>query len=148
MKELTCKKPILGHIMFNIWYRMTLVECNEQYAWLNYSYATRDYSLGSTRKTHFSFYKHMDNKLLQKGKAVTSELQGFYMGQAMYKVFSVPRLYIKKWNRIKTVYRMHTQLLRYYDYLIDDIKDNGDGKRKHKKKKKKIFINVDRMGNF
>ena len=39
-KELTSKKPILGRIMFNSWYGMTLVECNEQYARLNYSYAT------------------------------------------------------------------------------------------------------------
>eukprot|EP00957_Ditylum_brightwellii_P115066 8776175-Ditylum_brightwellii.AAC.1 len=77
----------------------------------------------------------MDNKLLQEGKAVTLELRGFYLGQAMYKAFSVPRIYIKKWSRIETIYRMHTQLLRYYDYLIDDIKDNGD--RKHKRKKKK-----------
>eukprot|EP00957_Ditylum_brightwellii_P181241 13805827-Ditylum_brightwellii.AAC.1 len=82
MKELTNKKPILGCIMFNTWYGMALVECNEQCAQLNYSYATRDYSSGSTRKTHLSFYKHKDNKLLRKGKAVTAELQGFYSGTA------------------------------------------------------------------
>jgi hypothetical protein len=35
MKELTSKKPILGCIMFNTWYRMLLVKCNEQYARLN-----------------------------------------------------------------------------------------------------------------
>eukprot|EP00957_Ditylum_brightwellii_P125072 9533576-Ditylum_brightwellii.AAC.1 len=28
-KELTYKKQILGHIMFNTWYRMTLVNCKE-----------------------------------------------------------------------------------------------------------------------
>eukprot|EP00957_Ditylum_brightwellii_P169822 12926128-Ditylum_brightwellii.AAC.1 len=74
MKELTSKKPILGRIMLNTWYEVTSVECNEQYARLKYSYATRDYSSGSTGKTHLAFYKHMDNKLLRKGKAITAEL--------------------------------------------------------------------------
>eukprot|EP00957_Ditylum_brightwellii_P207734 15354298-Ditylum_brightwellii.AAC.1 len=90
----------------------------------------------------------MDNKLLQKGKAVTSELQGFYSGQAMYKAFSVPRIYIEKWSRIETIYRMHTQLLRYHDYLIDDAKDNGDKKRKCKKKKKKNIQQRRQDGRF
>eukprot|EP00957_Ditylum_brightwellii_P028297 2137607-Ditylum_brightwellii.AAC.1 len=72
----------------------------------------------------------MDITLLRKGKAVTVELQGFYPGNAMYEAFSVPRIYHKKWSHIEAVYRMHTQLLRYYDYWIDDVEDNDDGKRK------------------
>eukprot|EP00957_Ditylum_brightwellii_P010695 810081-Ditylum_brightwellii.AAC.1 len=53
----------------------------------------------------------------------------------MYKAFSVPQIYMEKWSYIKTIYTMHTQLLRYYDYLNDDVEDDGDRKRKHKKKK-------------
>mmetsp|Transcript_1337 Transcript_1337/g.2161 ORF Transcript_1337/g.2161 Transcript_1337/m.2161 type:complete len:200 (-) Transcript_1337:36-635(-) len=136
-KELTSKKPILGRIMFNSWYGMTLVDDNEQYARLKYSYAERDYSSGSGGKTHMSFYRTMDNTLLRKGKAVTEEIQGFYPGQAMYEAFSVPRVYHEKWSRIETIYKMHTQLLRYYDYWIDGVENNDDGKRKRKKKKNK-----------
>eukprot|EP00957_Ditylum_brightwellii_P163347 12437539-Ditylum_brightwellii.AAC.1 len=77
---------------------MTLVDCNKGYAGLKYSYTTQDYSSRLTGKTHLSFYRHVDNTLLLKGKAIASELQGFYSGHAMYKAFSVPRVYAEKWS--------------------------------------------------
>eukprot|EP00957_Ditylum_brightwellii_P150648 11470091-Ditylum_brightwellii.AAC.1 len=83
----------------------------------------------------------MDNKLLQKGKGITTELQGFYSGHAMYEAFLVPRVCVKKWNRIEIIYRMHTQLLRYYDYWTDGIEDNGG--KSIDVRKRKGFINVD-----
>eukprot|EP00957_Ditylum_brightwellii_P196737 14989751-Ditylum_brightwellii.AAC.1 len=95
--------------MFNDWNGMTLVENNTEYAKLKYHYAERNYSSGSTGKTHSAFYQILDRKLLEKGKAITSDLLSLYIAIAMHETFSIPQIYIKKWDRIKMIYRMHPQ---------------------------------------
>eukprot|EP00957_Ditylum_brightwellii_P067247 5103031-Ditylum_brightwellii.AAC.1 len=72
-----------------------------------------------------------------------SERESSYIGTSrillgtsnVQSILSTTNIYVEKWSRIETIYRMHTQLLRYYDYLIDDNEDDGDGKHKCKKKK-------------
>ena len=135
--ELREKKPKLGRIMFNDWNGMTMVTNNSEYAKLKYHYAERNYTSGSTGKLHLEFYQILDRTLLEKGKAITSDLLSMYMGIAMHETFSIPQIYIEKWGRIKHIYRMHTQLLRYYDYDREEEDDYNESRNKKKKKKKK-----------
>eukprot|EP00957_Ditylum_brightwellii_P050845 3855844-Ditylum_brightwellii.AAC.1 len=51
----------------------------------------------------------------------------------MHGAFTIPQVYFEKWDRVKVIYRMHSQLWRYYDYNWDE-EDGHDGSRNQKKK--------------
>eukprot|EP00957_Ditylum_brightwellii_P204852 15341086-Ditylum_brightwellii.AAC.1 len=135
--------------MFNDWNGMTMVGNNTNYAMLKYHYANWDYSLGSIGNTHINFYKHINKRLLEKGKAVTSDLLDLYAGIVMHKVFSIPQVYFEKWEQVQVIYRMHLQLWRYYDYNWNE-EDDHDGSRNQKNKKekekgkRKVFMNKEK----
>eukprot|EP00957_Ditylum_brightwellii_P129368 9868451-Ditylum_brightwellii.AAC.1 len=60
-----------------------------------------------------------------------------YAGIAMHEAFAIPQVYFEKWDRVKVIYRMHSQLWRYYDDNWDE-EDDHDGSRNQKNKNKSI----------